>query len=69
MMLRRHNHTETGRALHLSGAWQSCLGVSFGLTACPNTPSQLQLQGISIDSIGRLKSAEQQFSDYRRMQQ
>jgi hypothetical protein len=65
MMLRRHNHTETGRAL----AWQPCLGVPFGLTTCPNTPSQLQLRYSGIDSIDRLKLAEQQFANNRRMQQ
>jgi hypothetical protein len=65
MTLKRHDNAETGRAL----AWQPCLGASFGLTACPNAPSRLRLQFVNTNGIGRLKSAEQQFSDYRRMRQ
>jgi hypothetical protein len=68
MMLSRHNaKTSTGRADHPKVAWRPGANVSFGYIACPTTPSlHLNMQPNGESLIGFSKSAERQFSDYRR---
>jgi hypothetical protein len=44
-----------------------CTLASFGLNACPNTPSShLGMQVIGANDTGSTKSVERSFSDHRR---
>lgn len=64
MMLRGHNLTPAGG--HCSVEWRPCAVVSFGLYACPNTPSiRSGMHLVGADRTGSTKSAEPWFSDRR----
>jgi hypothetical protein len=52
---------------HGNVEFRPCALASFGLNACPNTPSsQFGIQLIGANDTGSTKSAEQTFSDHRR---
>ncbi len=65
MMLR--GHIKVAMVGHQQVEFRPCALASFGLNACPNTPSsQLGMQVIGANDTSGTKSAEQTFSDHRR---
>jgi hypothetical protein len=68
MMLRRRNQTATRRATSFGGSRRLWLGSPSGLTACPNTPSQLHRQLVGAEPNNCLNSEKQRFFDISGMQ-
>ena len=68
MMLKRR--LGTAAVSHVLVEWRRRALASFGLSACPNTPTLYQgMRLIGPDSIGNTKSEEQLFSDSSRCMQ
>lgn len=68
MMLR--GHIKAAMVGHRQVEFRPCALASFGLNACPDTPSShLGMQLIGANDTGNTKSAEPSFSDHRRSMQ
>jgi hypothetical protein len=68
MMLKEYNAMREGTAAHLMGGWRPRGFVSFGPSACPNTPSQFNTLLDGADYITGTRVSGQQQSQISRKQ-
>jgi len=65
MTSERHNAMRAGTAAHLMGGWRTRGFVSFGLNACPNTPSNFITMLSGADYLTNCRVSGQQQSPIR----